>query len=87
MPRSLSTVGGAAFLARNGGAITSTIKAAGKPFEWLALVIEGEYQINEAWKARGEDYAYKVTSKGWKGFEDHLAMARQALTKAWQLPA
>jgi hypothetical protein len=76
---------GSGFLGRKGEAITSTVKAAGKPFEWLALVIEGRHQINEAWKARGSGYADAVTPKGWKGFREHLALARRTLPKAWQL--
>jgi hypothetical protein len=58
---------------------------AGTNFEWLALVLEGEYEINEAWRARGSGYANNVSSQGWQGFSAHLDTARQKLTRAWQL--
>ncbi|MDH7501935.1 MAG: hypothetical protein QHJ82_04360 [Verrucomicrobiota bacterium] len=42
-------------------------------------------KLIEAWKARGSGWANTVTPEGWKGFEDHLAKARAALTQAWKL--
>src|SRR5579884_288521 len=61
------------------------VQRAGKKFEWLALVLEGEYHINEAWKARGSGFANTVSAQGWQGFNDHLATARTKLTQAWEL--
>jgi Domain of unknown function (DUF4034) len=49
------------------------------------LYIEGEWQIQAAWQDRGDDWASKVTAKGWQGFADHLAKARIALVQAWDL--
>ncbi len=53
--------------------------------EWLSAVLEGEYHVMEAWKARGGGYAPTVTDPGWQGFHDHLAKARAAFTRAWEL--
>ncbi|HTD64950.1 MAG TPA: DUF4339 domain-containing protein, partial [Candidatus Limnocylindria bacterium] len=58
---------------------------AGKPFEWLALVFDGEYHVMEAWKARGGGFANTVTEQGWKGFNEHLTAARKSYTRAWEL--
>ncbi len=76
---------GDGFLWRKGAAVCSVVHDQGKPYEWLWLTLEGEYHINEAWKARGNGYANTVTEEGWKGFHEHLTEARKYLTKAWQL--
>ncbi len=76
---------GEGFFSRNAAAIGPLVRDQGDSFEWLALVLEGEYQIKEAWKARGGGYTDTVTEKGWEGFREHLAEARECLTKAWKL--
>jgi hypothetical protein len=58
---------------------------AGKSYEWLSLVLDGEYHIMEAWKARGGGYVNTVTPQGWQGFGTHLEEARASLTRAWNL--
>ncbi len=58
---------------------------AGPAHRWTSLVLEGERQIALAWKARGGGYAGTVTEKGWEGFRDGLARAREAFTEAWKL--
>ncbi len=70
---------------RNGDAICQIAHQAGPAYQWLALTLDGERQINEAWKARGGGYANTVTKEGWQGFNDHLAEARNDLTQAWKL--
>ena len=72
------------FLYRISPVLVPAVKEA-KGYEWLGLVLEGEYEIGLAWKARGSGYADSVTTQGWQGFKDHLANARNALTKAWKL--
>jgi hypothetical protein len=72
------------FFKRNGAALCPMVRGA-TGFAWLALVLEGEFQVNEAWKARGGGYADTVTQDGWQGFADHLAKARSAFAKAWEL--
>ena len=74
---------GSGFLGRNPAAVSSIAEAAGKQFEWLALMLEGEHQVVDAWKARGNGYVNTVKPEGWKGFADHLALARARFTKAW----
>jgi GYF domain 2 len=76
---------GRQFFDRNATAIYSIVEAQGKDFQWLALVLQGQYEINEAWKARGGGYANTVTASGWEGFRNHLAQARQCFTRAWEL--
>lgn len=73
------------FFERNETSIYSAVGAAGEPFAWLALVLEGQAEIKRAWRARGSGYADAVSDKGWRGFSDHLGKARARLTEAWQL--
>jgi hypothetical protein len=49
---------------------------------WL---LKGIAHTDLAWLARGGGYADAVTEQGWQGFRDQLALARQALEKAWEL--
>ena len=74
-----------AFFWRNENTVPSIISAAGKPYEWLALMAEGQKELDAAWAARGGGYANTVKAEGWRGFRDHLAKARQNFTQAWQL--
>ena len=75
---------GQKFFKRTGAAICPIARDA-KGFDWLALVLEGEHQVNEAWKARTGGYANTVSEQGWKGFFDHLSQAHTAFAKAWKL--
>ena len=72
-----------AFFQRNAGPVVDTVKQA-KGYPWLAQVLEGEKEIDEAWRVRGSGYANTVTSQGWQGFSEHLAKAQQTLTQAWK---
>ena len=76
---------GNGFFRRNAATIPKIAQDAGKPYQWLALTLEGERQINLAWEARGNGWASSVTPEGWKGFHEHLVEARRNLTKAWEL--
>jgi hypothetical protein len=73
------------FFSRNATAVAALVREQGEAFQWLALVLEGEHQIDAAWKARGSGYANTVTEQGWKGFREHLAEARECFTRAWKL--
>lgn len=73
------------FLSGNGDSICKIAHEAGTNYQWFALVLEGQNEINEAWKARGNGYANAVTEDGWHGFRSHLSAARNALTEASNL--
>jgi hypothetical protein len=73
------------FFSRNGQAVSQTVNEAGKSFKWLALVLAGQNEINEAWEARGHDFADKVSPDEWLGFRSHLAVARKLFSRAWEL--
>lgn len=73
------------FFEQNGAPICSIAHDAGPNYQWLALTLNGEREINEAWAARGSGYSDSVSSEGWKGFNSHLASARSDLTAAWSL--
>ncbi len=76
---------GETFFERNGASVYQAVLSAGNSYRWLGLVLQGEFEINEAWKSRGDGYAGSVTQQGWNGFYDHLAKARSCLTEAWKL--
>ena len=73
------------FFKRNEAAVVAVVKNGGESFQWLALVLEGEHEINEAWRARGNGYANTVTAQGWQDFSHHLDRASDCLTRAWRL--
>jgi len=73
------------FFRQHHDAICQAAGDGGKSFQWLALVLKGEAHIIEAWKARGGGYVNTVSDEGWKGFNTHLASARESLSKAWKL--
>lgn len=52
---------------------------------WEAKYVRGCYEIDLAWKARGTEFANKVTAAGWEGFEQHLTAANKLLHEAWKL--
>lgn len=55
-----------------------------KAAAWVKNTLIGEFEITEAWKARGNGYADTVTAEGWKGFREHLTQACTRLSTAWQ---
>jgi hypothetical protein len=76
---------GQRFFENNATAVCSIIHMAGTNYQWLALSLAGESEIEEAWAARGSGYANTVTDQGWHSFSSHLAQARTELTSAWNL--
>lgn len=76
---------GESFLNRNAVAVHSLVQEQGDNFQWLALVLDGQHEISEAWRARGGGYVSTVSASGWQGFSEHLAAARASLTRAWKL--
>src|SRR5688572_8613845 len=67
------------------GQVLDQLKQDPKAEPWLLSVTAGWYHIQEAWKARGDSSADKVTPEGWEGFRDHLASAREHLVKAYEM--
>jgi hypothetical protein len=49
------------------------------------LTIQGTFNTDYAWDARGDGWANSVTQNGWKLFTERLAKADAALEKAWAL--
>ena len=76
---------GSHLMRREPDATLAAFQKAGQNAQWVALFLEGDMEIDKAWAARGNGYVNTVTEAGWKGFEDHLAKARKALTKASEL--
>ena len=64
--------------------MAGALEAAGAD-PWLVLLFRGHSEIAKAWEARGSGWAHTVSSEGWKEFSDHLALARAALERAWEL--
>ena len=65
--------------------VCDIVKKSGKSFEWLSLMLDGEFRVDEAWKARGGGYVDTVTPQGWQGFSTNLEIARASFTQAWKL--
>lgn len=51
---------------------------------FLINMLAGDYHIRAAWNSRGGGFAPEVTDEGWKGFGEHMTLARAALEKAWE---
>lgn len=49
----------------------------------LRLLVRGIFFIDYAWDARGDGPASTVTEEGWKGMQERLGEAAQALAAAW----
>jgi hypothetical protein len=73
------------FYSRNRTALHGLRDRMGPDFQWLSLVLEGEFELKEGWAARGDGFAGTVTDDGWKAFQRHSEKAGKALTAAWKL--
>src|SRR4051794_9665318 len=51
----------------------------------FVLTGKGMYYVVFAWDARGGGFAGTVTDKGWQGFRERIAVARDSLEQAWKL--
>ena len=76
---------GKSFYERNADALGNIAHNAGKPYEWLTLVLRGQTEIDRAWAARGGGFADSVTQTGWQSFNTHLVKAHEYLDAAWKL--
>lgn len=70
-------------LKRKGEDVVAAFKAGTDVQPWLKDYVEGSYDINQAWKARGDDWAANVTPEGWAGFATGLTQARACLARSW----
>ena len=52
---------------------------------WIVHMAEASYLSNQAWEARGGDWAVSVTEQGWRDFKEGLTQARPRLLQAWEL--
>jgi hypothetical protein len=57
-----------------------------KPESITARIAYADYLLSYAWRARGDDYADKVTPEGWALFRERLAAAHKALDEARKMP-
>jgi hypothetical protein len=55
------------------------------PNEYTSWLLKGEAYIKLGWNARGSGYVDTVTEEGAKTFSTDLAIAEQALNRAWEL--
>lgn len=52
---------------------------------WFKKTLEGNAEIAWAWLERGSAYADETSESQWKGFKEHLPLAREALVQAHQM--
>jgi hypothetical protein len=71
------------FFEKNRAAILPAVDGSAWIDPWMRLYLAGQRALDDAWNARGNKYAQKVTQEGWKGFEASLEDARRALTSSW----
>jgi hypothetical protein len=64
--------------------LADALEKGGAP-EAFRLWVEGTFDAEYAWDARGNGFANTVTEEGWRGFRERLGQARAALERAWQL--
>lgn len=76
---------GASLLDRNAAAVATAVEATGWVDPWLKLLVKGARAEREAWTARGNQYANKVTEEGWKGFNRGMEAARAAYLASWTI--
>jgi hypothetical protein len=66
-------------------ATCAVMKKQPKMDQYFLKVLSAQCEVDAAWKSRGSGWAYTVSATGWKGFEQHLAVARKLLMEAWKL--
>jgi hypothetical protein len=55
------------------------------PESAVRFLIEGDYYVSYAWRARGGKYAGEVKPEAWKLFGERLEIAEDLLGQAWKL--
>jgi len=59
--------------------------AAQEPGSHLPHLAQGTFFVNYAWDARGTGWASTVTEEGWARFRERLNVAKQSLSKAYEI--
>jgi hypothetical protein len=52
---------------------------------WITTLVLGQAALSKAWAARGTGWAADVKPEGWEGLAEHLAVAREHLTRAHEM--
>ncbi len=76
---------GYTFFTRNDAAVCRIVYDAGPAFHWLALVLDGERCIIDAWAARGNGGSDTVSDQQWAEFNRLIVEAQKPLVEAWVL--
>ena len=69
---------------RNRAAIVGAVEQTQWVDPWARLFLSGGRRVDDAWDARGHEFADKVKPEGWKGFSESLALARNDLEASWR---
>jgi len=78
------TDGGVSLFERNRAAIVGAVERTEWVDPWVRLYLSGWRHMEDAWDARGGEYASKVKEEGWKGFAESLALARKDFEASWK---
>jgi len=70
-------------LTRRSADVVAAFNAGTDVQPWLKDYVAGTDYINQAWNARGDDWAANVTAQGWTGFAKGLSQARECLVRSW----
>lgn len=76
---------GTTFFSKNDAAVCDIVKRQGPEYRWLALVLDGDRDIVEAWEARGGGYRNTVTDEQWAEYRRLLKVGGVQLSAAWNL--
>jgi hypothetical protein len=76
---------GYTFFSRNDAAVCDIVSKAGPSYHWLALVLDGERFIIDAWDARGGGRLDTVSDEQLAKFQRLLGEGGKRLTEAWTL--
>ncbi len=76
---------GYTFFSRNDAAVCDIVSRAGPSYHWLALVLDGERNIVDAWDARGEGRINTVSDEQLANFKRLLGEGGKRLKEAWAM--
>jgi hypothetical protein len=76
---------GFTFFSKNGSAVCDVVNQAGPSYRWLALVLDGERLMVDAWNVRGGGRIDTVSAEQLAEFKRLLGEGGKRLTEAWGL--